>query len=202
MTKTSRAEKLAMISLLSLILTSCQNPTFRNFNSSRGSIIPLDHQQGRKLERSNKDKIIRQLNRAQIMAVEYGDTLTLVIPTDRYYVVDSARFNGLCPAGLANIINLLKLYPSCCPIYVASFTDNVGSWDRKRKMSQDRAETMVSYLWANNIPAQRLNAEGYSDKNTVSDNKLIHGSAQNRRIEIQLLNNCMAQPSPYVGVTK
>ena len=52
-------------------------------------------------------------------------------------------------------------------------------------MTQAQADTMLTYLWANNIAAKRLKAEGYSDKNPVGDNALIHGSAYNRRVEIE-----------------
>ena len=131
-----------------------------------------------------KRGLINDLKRQSIQFVQYGDTMTLIIPTDKYFMFESPRLNELCYPGLLNVISLLKLYPDSL-IYVAAFTDNVGSDYHKKRMSQARAETMLSYLWANGIQAQRLKAEGYADKNTVGDNAIIHGSAFNRRIEIQ-----------------
>jgi flagellar motor protein MotB len=47
---------------------------------------------------------------------------------------------------------------------------------------------MLTFLWANDIQARRLKAEGYGDRFDIGDNKLIRGSAYNRRIEIQWQN--------------
>ncbi len=125
--------------------------------------------------------------------------MTLVIPTDKYFMFMSPRINELCYPGLTNIIRLLKLYPKS-PIYVAAFTDNVGSRRHQQRLAQAQAETMLTYLWANGIRASRLRAEGYGNKNTVADNQLIHGSAQNRRIEIQWFTGLTAQEQPQVYI--
>ena len=114
------------------------------------------------------------------------------MPTDKYFMFESPRLNEVCYAGLLNIISLLRLYPHS-PVYVAAFTDDVGTNSHKKRLSQAQAETMLTYLWANGIQAYRLKAEGYGDKNTVADNALIHGSAMNRRIEIQWFNIARAQ---------
>ena len=147
------------------------------------------------VQKESKPLLIKQLKKQDIQFVEYGDTMTLIVPTDKYFMFASPRINELCYPGLTNIVKLLKLYPHS-PIYVAGFTDNVGSRYHKKLLSQAQAETMLTYLWANNIRAYRLKAEGYGDKNAVSDNALIHGSAQNRRIEIQWFTGSVAQAAP------
>lgn len=137
--------------------------------------------------KDSKPALIRQLKRQDVQYVQYGDTMTLIVPTDKYFMFMSPRLNELCYPGLTNIVRLLKLYPQS-PVYVAGFTDNVGSHHHKKLLSQAQAETMMTYLWANGIQSIRLTPEGYGDKNAVSDNNIVHGSAQNRRIEIQWFN--------------
>ncbi len=145
--------------------------------------------------KDSKPNVIKELRKQDIQFVEYGDTMTLIVPTDKYFMFNSPRLNERCFPGLNNIIRLLKYYPQCT-LYVAGFTDNVGSRDHKRRLSQAQAETMLTFLWANNISAKRLKAEGYGDKNDISDNRLIHGSAQNRRIEIQCVNSFVHAQGP------
>ena len=99
-------------------------------------------------------------------------------------------------------MKLIKMFPCKCPIYVAGFTNDVGSRYHKKKLTQAQAEAMVTLLWAHDIPSRLLNAEGYGDKHPVGDNKLIHGSAYNRRIEIQLLRNCPPQRPQRMEVYK
>jgi outer membrane protein OmpA-like peptidoglycan-associated protein len=144
------------------------------------------------IHKDSKPNLVKELRKQNIQFVEYGDTMTLIVPTDKYFMFQSPRLTELCYPGLNNIVRLLKLYPQS-PVYVAGFTDNVGSRFHKRMLSQAQAETILTFLWANGIQAYRLKAEGYGDKNPISENKLIHGSAQNRRIEIQWFTGLVAQ---------
>jgi len=148
--------------------------------------------------------LIRDLQKkGDIQYVQYGDTMELIVPTDRYFKFNSPRFNELCYNGLISIVKLLKYSPHSV-IYVAGFSDGVGSRYHKNRLSQAQAETMLTFLWANGINAQRLSAEGYGDRHAISDNHFIHGSAQNRRLEIQWFNSPPPQTEimPYLGPTK
>lgn len=210
----SLKHRFALCILLASSLCSCFQPPFNNFEpyahihqhtaglSYTG--IGVQTIPGRGIYKGTKGQLIAELqNKYDIQYIEYGDTITLVIPTDRYYFFNTARFNQMCYAGFARVVKLLYYYPNT-QIYVAGFTDNVGSRIHKNKLSQARAETMLTFLWANGINARRLTAEGYGDKFDVSDNRLIHGSAQNRRIEIQWFKNPITPRSsiPYFGPTK
>jgi outer membrane protein OmpA-like peptidoglycan-associated protein len=146
----------------------------------------------RAVYKNSKPVIVKQLKKQSIQFVEYGDTMTLIIPTDKYFMFMSPRLNELCYPGLLNVVKLLKLYPKS-PIYVAGFTDNVGSSEHKKRLSQTQAETMMTYLWANGVSSVQLKAEGYGDKNPIGDNKVVHGSAYNRRIEIQWFTGLVAK---------
>ena len=210
---------LAFICLLSLSLSGCFRPPYNNFKPYRrayetsvpgiavgtaatiaagGAPILAGAALGGAvgasvgLYKDSKPRLIRELKKLDIQYIEYGDTVTFVVPTDKYFLFESARFNELCFPGLSDLIKLIKTFPKCCRIYVAGFSDSVGSRYSKRMLTQARAERMVAFLWANDIPSQRLVAEGYGDKHPVGDNRLIHGSAFNRRLEIQLFKNCSA----------
>lgn len=222
---------LASISLLSLALSGCFRPPYNDFKAYHrapvtavpgavigtaavavaGGPILLGTALGGSAAaavgfyRDRKPALIRQLQKLDIQYIEYGDTVTLIVPTDRYFIFDRARLNELCYPGLNTLIKLLKTFKRCCPIYVAGFTDNIGTRHYNQKMAQARAETMVGFLWANDIQAQRLVAEGYGERYAVGDNSIVRGSAYNRRLEIQILKNCTpgsTQSAPYVGLTK
>ncbi|WP_419419354.1 C-OmpA-like family protein CmpA [Legionella sp. D16C41] len=154
--------------------------------------------------KDSKLNIFRELQRADVQYIEYGDTVTLIVPTDRYFYFNSARLNELCYRGLMLIARVITMSCPIGPVYVAGFTDSVGSRHHKTMLSQARAEAMLTFLWANNIQARRLGAEGYGEKYPVSDNRLIHGSAQNRRLEIQCFKTpVVSTPAPtYTGMTK
>jgi len=144
---------------------------------------------------TGQQELIAELAKLDIQYVEYGDTHVLIVPTDRYFEINTHRFNDACYIGLMNITRLLRRYP-CSMFYVAGFTDDIGTRKQKQQLSQSRADAIVTLLWAHDIRAQNLNAEGYGDKHSIGDNKLIHGSAYNRRIEIQWVTsgNCVRAP--------
>ncbi len=145
------------------------------------------------LQGDSKRQILKEIFRSDIQFISYGDTMTLVIPVDKYFLFNSPRLNEACYPGLLHVIRLLRFYPHCA-IYVAGFTDNVGCFCHKNLLSQAQAETMLTFLWNHDIPAELLKSEGYGDKFPISDNKLIHGSAQNRRIEIQWFSSPVSPP--------
>lgn len=136
------------------------------------------------LYKTNKQAILESLLKEDIQFVAYGDTYTLVVPTDHYYIFNSARLDERCYRGLNDIARLLEFYPKC-RVTVAAFTDDVGTNRHKLRLSKARAETMLGFLWAHHIPAELLTAQGYGDRFSIGDNRLIRGSAYNRRIEIQ-----------------
>ncbi len=146
-------------------------------------------------------RIIKNLEKQNIQFIKYGDTQTLVVPTDQYFYFDNGRINDLAYPGLNNIVRLLKFYPQT-PIYVAGFTDDVGSRKHKNKLSQARAEAMVTFLWANGIESARLHPEGYGAKHPVGDNQWIRGSAYNRRLEIQWMTAPSKHRLAFLSKTK
>lgn len=220
--------QLTSISLMSMLFCGCYHPPYNNFKpynrsykdmatgaavgTAMGAVVGPTTLIGtglgavaftaHGLAKETRSNIIKELQRLDIQFVQYGETMTLIVPTDRYYLFNSPHLNEICYPGLILVLKLLRFYPNSV-IYVAGFTDNVGSRYHKKMLSQARAETMLTFLWANNIPAQRLHAEGYGDKHDISDNRIIHGSAQNRRVEIQWYNGpADIQPVPYIGATK
>lgn len=179
----NRQAKAMFAILAGVLLSGCFNPPFNDFNST------TDNHQGYTLIKPGDKTLIRTLQKQDIQYIEYGDTMTLLVPTDHYFVKGSAEINDLCFAGLNNIVRLLKLYPKC-HIYVAAFGDNIGTTHHKHHLTKARAEAMLTFLWASNIPARYMKATGYGDLFAIGDNQFIHGPAYNRRIEIQWSKIC------------
>ena len=186
------SKQMAFLSLLSLTLCGCINPPFNDFHESSSTIKDNmsafgDAAKGATGVSSNPNTLVDELNKYDIQYVQHGQTMELIVPTDKYFEFNSPKLNDICYQGLNEIVKMVKLYP-CSTIYVAAFTDNIGSYEHKKRLSQAQAETMLTFLWANGIKAEQLNAEGFGDQYSIGDNTLIHGSAYNRRIEIQWVN--------------
>jgi OOP family OmpA-OmpF porin len=69
-------------------------------------------------------------------------------------------------------------------VEVAGHTDSVSGDDYNMKLSQNRAETVRSYLISKGIAADRLTAKGYGESSPVADNETEEGRFKNRRVEL------------------
>jgi OOP family OmpA-OmpF porin len=69
-------------------------------------------------------------------------------------------------------------------VEVAGHTDNRGSAQRNRQLSQQRAETVMRYLVSRGVNPANLTARGYGPERPVADNRTEQGRAANRRVEL------------------
>jgi outer membrane protein OmpA-like peptidoglycan-associated protein len=86
---------------------------------------------------------------------------------------------------LKNIAEILKAYPRVT-LKLGGYTDNEGATDFNMKLSQDRADNVMSELVKLDIDAGRLKAEGYGEQYPVATNDTEEGRAKNRRIDIRV----------------
>jgi OOP family OmpA-OmpF porin len=76
----------------------------------------------------------------------------------------------------------MNKYPDTTAV-IEGHTDNVGESDYNLKLSQQRADSVVSYLETeHHIDASRLTAVGYGDTRPIADNDTSEGKEANRRI--------------------
>ena len=71
-------------------------------------------------------------------------------------------------------------------VEIQGYTDNVGSKEYNKKLSQKRADAVKAYLVSKGVSAGRLTAVGMGEANPVADNKTADGRAMNRRIEFKV----------------
>lgn len=76
-------------------------------------------------------------------------------------------------------------------VQVVGFADSSGNTAKNRSLSERRAKTVIDYLVLNyNIDLRRLvQPFGYGESKPITENKTAAGRAQNRRVEIRILQN-------------
>ena len=83
---------------------------------------------------------------------------------------------------LSVVATFMKKYPNTTAV-IEGHTDNVGTTEKNMKLSQQRAESVVSYLVADHkIDPSRLTAVGYGETRPIADNTTDEGKRMNRRI--------------------
>jgi outer membrane protein OmpA-like peptidoglycan-associated protein len=97
--------------------------------------------------------------------------------------VDKASLKPESQKPLQEIVKLMRNYPDL-KLEVQGHTDNQGSADYNRDLSQRRAETVKIYLTTYGTDDSRLEAKGYGLSQPVASNDTEEGRAKNRRVEL------------------
>jgi outer membrane protein OmpA-like peptidoglycan-associated protein len=71
---------------------------------------------------------------------------------------------------------------------IQGHTDTDGKADLNLELSRHRAEAVRTYMIAAGVEGERLRAIGYGGDRPIADNASEAGKAQNRRIELRLLD--------------
>jgi outer membrane protein OmpA-like peptidoglycan-associated protein len=73
-------------------------------------------------------------------------------------------------------------------VEVAGHTDSVGSDAYNQGLSERRANSVKDYLTSKGVTATRLTARGYGEAQPVASNDTDEGRAENRRVELIVLD--------------
>jgi OOP family OmpA-OmpF porin len=73
-------------------------------------------------------------------------------------------------------------------VEVAGHTDSTGSDEYNQGLSERRANAVKDYLTAQGVTATRLSARGYGESQPVASNDTKEGRAENRRVELIVLD--------------
>ena len=71
-------------------------------------------------------------------------------------------------------------------VQILGHTDNVGSSEQNKVLSERRAQAVVSWLTEHGIESSTLAARGYGETRPIADNETEEGRALNRRVEIRV----------------
>ncbi len=86
---------------------------------------------------------------------------------------------------LSKLAGIMLAYPGTYHIEIEGHTDAVGTQDYNQKLSEDRAQSVSSYLLKESLPSDRIVAvRGFGKLRPVATNDTPEGRQMNRRVEI------------------
>jgi outer membrane protein OmpA-like peptidoglycan-associated protein len=87
---------------------------------------------------------------------------------------------------LDDLVTLLNSYPGAS-VEIQGHTDNNGTPESNKALSQDRANAVKRYLSAGGVSEARMTAVGYGQELPLADNKTEAGKTKNRRVDFKLV---------------
>lgn len=115
---------------------------------------------------------------AQIIAMTEGRKIT--------FDPGSASITAAAQPVIDDIAEVLRLCGDL-RIRVAGYTDSQGREEMNLRLSQDRADAVLTALRARRVPVSTFEAVGYGVADPIADNATEEGREANRRIEFSLI---------------
>lgn len=140
---------------------------------------------GHQMDKQEKE-LREQMKGTGVEVVREGDTIRLQAPSNITFDTNRADVKPEFKPVLDQLANSLNQYPDTV-IRVEGHTDSVGSAAYNQTLSENRANSVRSYLMQRGVSGARMEAVGYGLTRPIADNATEQGRAQNRRVEILIV---------------
>jgi outer membrane protein OmpA-like peptidoglycan-associated protein len=131
-------------------------------------------------------KLRQRLEGTGVSVTRMGDNITLNLPSNITFAVNSADLNAQFFSALEGVSVVLKEYEKTV-VEVAGHTDSTGSDQTNQVLSERRAQAVASYLSTHGVKSQRLITIGAGEGHPVASNDTEQGRAANRRVELTIV---------------
>ena len=157
------------------------NEDQRNALSENRETARLDSrtQEADRARETNQD-LRQQIADLNARPTDRGLVMTL---GDVLFATGKAELMGGATSNLDKLASFLQHYPERTA-EIEGHTDNVGSADLNRGLSQRRADSVKTYLVQKGVESNRLSTIGKGFDSPVGNNDSAAGRQQNRRVEI------------------
>ena len=139
---------------------------------------------GQYLDQQQRD-LEQSLDGTGAQVTRDGDQLLVSLPSNVTFSSGSARIQPQFYGTLDQVAQTFNKYPESY-IDVIGHTDSQGATDFNQRLSEQRADSVASYLVQRGVAQQRLAAFGLGETQPVATNDTAAGRAANRRVEIRI----------------
>lgn len=129
------------------------------------------------LEKEAMTQVVKANKLAEEMSKQGFVTLYLNFDTNESKIKPDAK-----PA-LTEVAKMLSSVPEL-RVRIEGHTDNIGTAEANKKLSEERANSVMRFLTYDGVGADRMTAVGFGQDKPIADNKSEAGRALNRRVEI------------------
>jgi outer membrane protein OmpA-like peptidoglycan-associated protein len=110
-----------------------------------------------------------------------------IILKNIFFDFDKTTLRPTSTAELDRLVKMLNDIPTL-KIEISGHTDNVGSEEYNKNLSEGRAKAVVDYLVNKGVRSDRLKFAGYGESKPIKTNDTKEGRQLNRRTEFEVLS--------------
>ncbi len=129
-----------------------------------------------------------ELMTGEAIKMNYSQEITSKVSSKSYQIQFEVGSAVIKPQSYAELDEILKssVVAEGLKVGVYGHTDNTGNPDANQKLSEERANSVKSYLISKGLASNRIESKGYGQSQPIADNHTAAGKAQNRRVQIVL----------------
>lgn len=120
--------------------------------------------------------------------IREGEGIIVSFDSGLLFDFDSYALREETEENLNKLANSLQKYEKTV-VHVLGHTDSRGTAEYNEKLSQDRAQSVKSYLVRKGVKDIRVVTKGYGESDPVSPNTTAENRQMNRRVEIVITAN-------------
>lgn len=210
---TLRAKGIAVLSVTTLVLVGCTGPDGKVRDESvgggvlggiigagLGALVSNDKSKGAKIGAvlgagvgaaigndlaKQQEALNASLGGTGVKIVNTGSELVLTLPEAITFDVDSAQVRASSREIIFDVARNLQQFPNSA-INVTGHTDNTGTVNYNRDLSERRANAVTSLLINAGVNPGRIQTFGAGEGRPVASNGSFEGRQANRRVEITI----------------
>ncbi len=137
----------------------------------------------------NMDKQNAELRQALVgsgvQVRKVGNAIQLIMASDVTFATNQASIQGDFYQTLDSVAVVFKKYNNNT-INIVGYTDNTGNPSYNQQLSEQRAQSVGSYLISRGVSSNRIYTSGQGQRNPIASNATSQGRAMNRRVVITL----------------
>ena len=135
-------------------------------------------------------RMLRQLNQV----LETRDTARglIVNMPDVLFDTGKADLKPSARERLAKVAGILIAYPDI-HVEIDGYTDSTGSLEFNERLSQQRADSVRSYLSSQGVNSSAITTQGFGPSQPIASNDTASGRQQNRRVELVVSGSSIGQ---------
>ena len=132
-------------------------------------------------------KLRQKLTGTGVQVARDGDNVRLIMPNSITFNTNESTIKTSANNVLDSVALVAKEYDKT-RLQVIGYTDSTGNDKINQPLSERRAAAVANYLALRGVQGSRISSYGAGSSNPIASNTTAEGKAQNRRVEIMLIN--------------
>lgn len=134
-----------------------------------------------------ESKLRQKLIGTGVQVARDGDNIRLIMPNSITFKTNDSAMKTSANAVLDSVAQVANEYNKT-RLQIVGYTDSTGNDKINIPLSERRAASVANYLSLRGVNGARINTYGAGAANPIASNATEAGKAQNRRVEITLIN--------------